>query len=74
MKKIQTVNHKKTTIGNGKRTVGLTSQPRIAKQRTMKRTVKRNTISASKPIASKPITRRAATKSTGCSGCSRNKK
>ena len=66
MKKIQTANHKKTTIGNGKRTVGLTSQPRTAKKRT---TAKRSTLSASKTI-----TKRAAVKTSTCSGCSRNKK
>ncbi len=66
MKKIQTANHKRTTIGNGKRTVGLASQSRVAR----KKTVSRTTISASKVSTRRP----AAAKTGGCSGCSRNKK
>jgi len=65
MKKIDTTNRKQTSIGNGKRTVGLTSQSRTPK----KRTSKRSTITASKVQ-----TRRPAGARSGCSGCSRNKK
>lgn len=65
MKKIQTASHKKTTIGKGSRTVGLTSQPRIAKTRTTNKSIVATSRAASKKATG---TRR------GCSGCSRNRK
>ena len=63
MKRIDTTKTK--SIGNGKRTVGLTPKSRVSKQRTQKR----STITASRTQ-----TRRPTGAKSGCSGCSRNKK
>jgi len=62
MKKIQTTNNKKIAIGTGGRTIGLTSQSRIKKNRS--------TLTVSRSSFKKANSTTGAR--TGCSTCSRS--
>lgn len=75
MKKIQTNNHRNTTIGTSKRTIGSTVTVRDNPPRKINKSKSVKAMSKSKPTKStiiKSVSRVSSASKRGCSGCSRS--